>query len=167
MLMRILKRVILSLYFEFRALVFGKPDVVLSFGNSLGDDLLCTILAKQLKESGLHRVWIKTMWPELFKYNPFIDRVIPKRDAQKASSKFDDWFLFYFKIDVVKPYYTSRDEITDRDLVPDRHIVEIMWHSLYFLSLLFICLIVKSKWARFSRIKFVYKVQGFHPIITC
>lgn len=74
------KKVLHALSIEFRALFdvarFGLPDVMLQFGGGIGDELLLTVVARELKrrKPGL-KVWQVSHSLELLEGNPDYDRV--------------------------------------------------------------------------------------------
>ena len=47
----------------------GLPDIGLFFNGGLGDDILCTAVARELKKRGTRRIWQLTRHPELFAGN--------------------------------------------------------------------------------------------------
>lgn len=103
------------------------PDAVISFGDSLGDDLLCTIVAEQLKNKGYKRIWFKTCFPDLFVNNPVIKRVVIKNNGYHAASDPTiEKFLDRYGPKTIIPSYTQRDSALDQDRIPEKHIVKIM-----------------------------------------
>lgn len=106
-------------------LILKKPDIVVSFGNGLGDDLLCTILVKQLKTAGYKNVWMKTRHPDIFKGNLAVDKVVKKNHKGKASYLIER-YLNEINAPSIYPNYTKYDTATDRDIIPQKHIVLIM-----------------------------------------
>ncbi len=113
-----------QLRYNYYKLFVKRPDAVITFGTSLGDDLLCTIVARQLKEKGYKNIWIKTFFPEMFLNNPDISRVIVKRGQYDHAG----WEVerFISKCKVFAPHYTLYDEAMDMDEIPSQHIVNIM-----------------------------------------
>lgn len=109
----------------FFRLFLSKPDIVISFGISLGDDLLCTIPAKRLRQKGYKKIWMMTQFPEIFLNNPNIDKIIKKNSNGNVSKAMRD-YLKKIKARVVHPWYTKYDKTTDRDIIPEKHIVHIM-----------------------------------------
>lgn len=102
-----------------------KPDVVLSFHTSLGDDLLCTIVAEQLKKNGYKNIWMLTTNPELFLYNPYISKTIRKSKNNQLSALFNKYFKS-INAKIIYPWYSHYDRSIDRDTIPDKHIVNMM-----------------------------------------
>lgn len=95
----------------------GIPSYILYFGDSLGDNLLLTIQAKALRDRGYNKVWIKCNYPELFKSNPDVGLVLPYNTLLSMP------ILKALGIQLVRPFYTVYDPQTDRDAVPEKHIV--------------------------------------------
>lgn len=104
---------------------FRKPDVIISFGVSPGDDLLCSIVAQQIKKSGYKTVWIATCFPEIFLNNPDIDKVIRRKKDGRVSLLMRKYFAAT-KARIIKPWYTYYDGITDQDSIPEKHIAHVM-----------------------------------------
>lgn len=97
----------------------GLPDIVLTFpGGGIGDDLLCTSVARELRKRG-RSVWIASNRSELFFDNRDIGAVVP-----------DDARLFrlvkHLGTRVVWPNYSPLDERGDRCIPPPRHIIAYM-----------------------------------------
>ena len=104
---------------------YSRPDAVISYGNSIGDDLLCKIIARQLKEKGYRRIWIKTYYPDIFLYNKDISKVLVVNKSGLNSKEFEK-ILKEKTIQIIKPHYTFYNPDTDRDNIPQKHIVHIM-----------------------------------------
>ena len=103
---------------------YGSPSHILVFGESLGDNLLLTILARELFERGYKNIWIKCSHAELFENNPYIKLVLPFNELLSGL------VLRAFNVKTTYPRYTSYDQITDRDDIPRKHIVLKMADSL-------------------------------------
>ena len=49
----------------------GRPRHILHFyGRSLGDDLMCTAVLREMRRRGYRSVWMMSRFPELFERNP-------------------------------------------------------------------------------------------------
>ena len=96
---------------------YGVPSHILFFGDSLGDNLLLTTLAEALQQRGYKNIWIKCNHPELFEQNPAIKLVIP------FSTLLSVRLLKILKTRLISPFYTRYNEDTDRDLIPEKHII--------------------------------------------
>lgn len=104
---------------------YQKPHVVISFGYGIGDDLLCTIIIRQLKNAGVKNIWVKTKYPELFKYNKDVKKVVNKLKHNKAAFYIEK-YLGKIHYKYIQPIYTSHDVTTDSDRIPQKHIVKVM-----------------------------------------
>lgn len=91
---------------------YPRPDIILSFRGGLGDHLLCTILCRELKNEG-KRIWFVTDYPDLFKYNSDIDRVLSIELAKKL------------KLNIRYVYY-EMPPVEEKIKIPDCHIVKTM-----------------------------------------
>lgn len=96
---------------------YGIPSYILFFGESLGDNLLLSTLAKGLYETGYKKIWIKCDHSFLFDQNPHVKLVLPLQDLLST------YLLKLFRVKVINPVYTTYNESTDADLVPDKHII--------------------------------------------
>jgi ADP-heptose:LPS heptosyltransferase len=89
----------------------------LSFGDSLGDNLLLTTLAKGLYHQGHKNIWVKCDHAFLFQNNPHVKLLLP------FNALLSTHLLRLFKVKMINPAYTEYDEKTDRDLIPEKHII--------------------------------------------
>ena len=64
-------------WFAQMALTRGRPERILHFGVGPGDDLLCTVVMRELTKRGHRKIWMMTKNPELFMHNGDVDQVIP------------------------------------------------------------------------------------------
>jgi ADP-heptose:LPS heptosyltransferase len=96
---------------------YGAPSYILSFGDSLGDNLLLTILARELIIRGHKNVWIKCDHDSLFKNNPDIKLCMPYKELLSTH------ILNLFKVKVVSPIYTVYDPVTERTSIPEKHFI--------------------------------------------
>jgi ADP-heptose:LPS heptosyltransferase len=110
---------------NFKYFFSGRPNAVIQFGNSLGDDLLCTIVARQLHEQGVKNIWMKTYYPDLFLNNPYFSLIIPVNGKKKLNRCYNK-IIDESKARIIWPHYAERNLNTDRDAIPQKHIVEIM-----------------------------------------
>ena len=62
-------------------LKYGLPSHVIQFGEALGDDLLCTAVARELKRRGARRLWMMSNHKILFQGNRDIDAVVDGNQA--------------------------------------------------------------------------------------
>lgn len=98
---------------------YGRPNVLLRYGRSLGDSLLCTALFRELRIRGHERLWMQTDYPELFENNPDVDRVVPYDRTHRRLTVLLGGRAIY-------PIYAAYDPGTDRSEPPDRHIITVM-----------------------------------------
>jgi len=103
---------------------YGIPSHILSFGDSLGDNLLLTTLAHELNTRGHKNVWIKCDHGFLFENNTDIKLVLPYKTLLSTP------VLKLFNVKIVFPRYTTYHEETDRDIIPEKHIILKMADSL-------------------------------------
>jgi hypothetical protein len=96
---------------------YGIPSHILSFGDSLGDNLLLSVLARELNVRGHKNVWIKCDHDFLFENNPDIKLVLPYKTLLSTP------ILKLFNVKTVFPRYTVYQEETDRDIIPEKHII--------------------------------------------
>ena len=55
----------------------GCPERILHFGIAPGDDLLCTIVARELARRGEKKIWMMSKNAELFQNNTDVEKVVP------------------------------------------------------------------------------------------
>jgi hypothetical protein len=103
---------------------YGVPSYILSFGDSLGDNLLLTVLARELHRRGFKNVWIKCNHADLFLNNPFVKLVLPYQTLLSTT------VLRVFGVKFAYPRYTSYQADKDQDVIPEKHIVLKMADSL-------------------------------------
>ena len=99
---------------------FGKcgiPSHILLFGESLGDNLLLGILAKELHKRGYKNIWIKCDCPYLYTNNPYIQSIIP------FDTLLSTHLLNLFRVKTINPIYTEYQEAIDQNLIPEKHII--------------------------------------------
>ncbi|MBD1394711.1 glycosyltransferase family 9 protein [Mucilaginibacter glaciei] len=100
-----------------KILKYGIPSHIIAFGESLGDNLLLTVLTAALYERGFKNVWVKSDRGQLFEHNPHIKLVQPFRTLLSGS------VLKLFNVKTVYPKYTVYNKETDSDQVPEKHII--------------------------------------------
>lgn len=94
----------------------GRPETLVYFGISPGDDLLCTAVLHELKNRNHKKIWMMSNYPELFNGNDNVDLVVPAEDrfrdyATLLGGKYQ--FLQYAAVDTEK----------DMSVPPARHII--------------------------------------------
>lgn len=96
------------------------PRVLIHFGDAVGDDLLCTTVARELVRRGDGPVWMMTRHPALFAGNADVAETVPK-DERIAAAVADVGGRF------VVPVYSRHDWARDAgDPVPAAHILAVM-----------------------------------------
>jgi len=95
----------------------GVPAYVLLFGESLGDNLLLTILAREVYTRSNKKVWIKCNYPDLFANNPHISLVMP------FNTLLSTYLMRLFGIKTLVLKYSDYNPLTDQDTIPEKHIV--------------------------------------------
>ena len=99
---------------------YGKPTLVLSFSGGLGDQLLLTIISRELRQRRKPRAWVSTFAPDLFLGNPDIQRIIGQ------DSNDDQWFVERFGGKSIRPNYAPHISEERRDIPPAKHLLAIM-----------------------------------------
>ena len=97
----------------------GRPDHVIFFGFGIGDDLLCTALARELKKRGAGKIVMFSKYSALFEQNPDISGVYD-RGLQTIGRQ---WTWGYSGI---VPQYSLYDPQTDRDNFRKEHLIATM-----------------------------------------
>lgn len=98
----------------------GRPGMFINFGVGIGDDLLSTVMFRELRRRDNRNLWVMSRHPQVFLYNDDIEVVIPHREGY-------DTFLRRLKVKVVIPHYTGYNPAYDRDDPhPEQHIISIM-----------------------------------------
>ena len=97
----------------------GSPETIIFFGHGIGDDLLCTAVGHELKKRGIRKIVIFSRYKELFSGNPDFHNVWNIGDKSVARRK-------YSGLPCIIPFYGGYDAASDRDLMGDTHIIEVM-----------------------------------------
>jgi ADP-heptose:LPS heptosyltransferase len=98
----------------------GRPSVLLQFHGGLGDHLLLTCIARELKRQGERCIWVATWAPELFRGNPDVRHVIP------ALTDDLHWLLRTGGGRVPALIYAPHLPAERRDVPPAKHLIAIM-----------------------------------------
>jgi ADP-heptose:LPS heptosyltransferase len=97
----------------------GWPRKLIFYNSGIGDDLLCTTVARELRKRNSGRIWVGTKHSELFQDNPDANPIL-----------ISDWrigpFARMLGADVVPLWYTKYDAVTDIDPEPPMHIAAMM-----------------------------------------
>ena len=97
----------------------GRPDYTIYFGAGIGDDLLCTAVAHELKKRGAGRIVICSRHPGLFEHSTDIAAVY--NYPQIVTGRLARWGYR-----TLVPQFSTYDPKTDRDDFPPGHMIEIM-----------------------------------------
>jgi ADP-heptose:LPS heptosyltransferase len=100
-----------------KLLRWGVPRHLVLFGPvSLGDDVLCTAIFRELARRGERRLWFMSRHPELFANDPAIQRIVPiddyhARSLQRLGSR------------LTQPYYFGASPDHSRHVPPPRPVI--------------------------------------------
>ena len=101
----------------------GRPRHVLHFyGRSLGDDLMCTAVLREMRRRGYKSVWMMSRFPELFVGNTDVDRVVPHDQRYDRYVRWMGGHSWYI-------HYGGHDHERDRSPSPQQHIIARMCMS--------------------------------------
>lgn len=98
---------------------YGWPEKLIYYNSGIGDDLLCTTVARELRVRQFGGIWVGTKYRELFEQNPDL-RAVPMTDwrfgrlAQLAGA------------DMRPLWYTEYDPVQDKDPEPPMHFAAMM-----------------------------------------
>ena len=98
---------------------YGWPRKVIFYNSGVGDDLLCTTVARELRRRNAGRVWVAARYPELFDGNPDA-RAVPIADWRFGR------LGRLLRTDARPLWYTQYEPEKDRDPEPPRHIAAMM-----------------------------------------
>ena len=97
----------------------GRPAQVLFFGHGIGDDLLCTAVARELKKRGTGRIVMFSRHPALFEKNPDVAAVYGLDHATIGRRR-------RWGYPSVVPYYASLEADGDREKFHNEHFIVTM-----------------------------------------
>lgn len=89
------------------------------YGHTPGDDLMCTVVLREMRKRGRRGVWMMTRFPGLFEGNPDVDAVVPFDGRYERMVSWlggRDWYA----------HYGGHDHAADRSPKPPRHIIALM-----------------------------------------
>jgi ADP-heptose:LPS heptosyltransferase len=98
---------------------WGRPSLVVTYGDGFGDHLLCTALFRELRKRGQSGLWMMSGHPPLFEGNADIDAVVPRDWRYPVLAK-------RWGGRSVMPDYAQIIEAEDRSIPPKRHIISCM-----------------------------------------
>ena len=98
---------------------YGDPQLLLAFYGGIGDELLMTVPAHELRRRAYRGVWVISEYPDVWQHNDDPDLILPwdRRHARWAD---------LLRWNIVFPYYTRYVAGADRDVPPPRHILTMM-----------------------------------------
>lgn len=98
----------------------GRPRQMVHFyGNTPGDDLMCTAVLHELRRRGGRGLWMMSRFPELFEHNPDVDRVVP----------FDERYHGLLRVVGGRSsyaHYGGHDHVHDQSPIPRQHIIALL-----------------------------------------
>ena len=98
----------------------GVPrHLVYFYGETPGDDLMCTVVLREMRKRGRRGVWMMTRFPELFAGNPDPDKVVPFDDRYERLVSWVGGRAWY-------AHYGGHDHVADQSPIPQRHIIALM-----------------------------------------
>ncbi len=101
----------------------GLPrHLVRFYGETPGDDLMCTVVLREMRKRGRRRVWMMSRFPGLFEGNHDVERVVPHDGRYERLVSWTgghDWDV----------HYGGHDHTADRSPMPARHIIALMCQS--------------------------------------
>jgi len=98
---------------------YRRPSCAIAFGESLGDNLLCTAVARELRRRGVERIWMFSNHPDLFLNNLDISGVYPYEHRYMRLAQL-------FRVRVIKALYWKGDARLDKKQPLDRHVISCM-----------------------------------------
>ena len=98
----------------------GRPRHLVHFyGETPGDDLMCTVPLREMRRRGRHGIWMMSRYPDLFEGNRDVDNVVPFDERYQRMTEWVGGRAWYAN-------YGGHDHVTDRGPVPTRHIIALM-----------------------------------------
>jgi ADP-heptose:LPS heptosyltransferase len=103
---------------------YGLPDYIIQYFGGIGDNLLCTTVARELKKRNPQaRIWMITRFPELFLCNPDITHVFTQEDH---------WYIWHSpmlrsrRLDLAYTDAKYAGANSMDDISPSEHILAVM-----------------------------------------
>ena len=104
---------------QFHYLWLGRPERVIYFGQGIGDDLLCTAVARELKKRGTGRIAMLSRYPSLFDHNADFSGVYNLKETDVGR-------LRHWGYSTTVPHYSISDIENDRDIFQPEHLITTM-----------------------------------------
>lgn len=98
---------------------YGNPDLILAFFGGIGDELLMTVVLRELRRRGFDNAWVMSEYADIWRDNPDPARVLPWDRRYARWIRALGWEL-------IEPHYTFYLPWGDRDAPPPKHILTVM-----------------------------------------
>jgi hypothetical protein len=99
---------------------FGLPrHLVYFYGMTPGDDMMCTVVLREMRRRGRRGIWMMTRFPELFERNTDVDAVVPFDGRYERLVNWLGGRAWY-------AHYGGHNHETDHSPIPQRHIIALM-----------------------------------------
>ncbi len=92
---------------------------MLAFFGGIGDELLMTVVLRELRRRGVDNAWVMSEYADVWRDNPDPALVLP------WDQRYARW-IHLFDWDLIHPHYTFYLPWGDRDAPPPRHILTVM-----------------------------------------
>jgi hypothetical protein len=96
-----------------------QPPMLLAHHGGIGDSILLTAVARELRRRDVHPIWVMSQFPTLFERNGDVERIVPWTSAYEGWISRVGWR-------VVHPEYCVYDPDNDRTSEPAGHIISVM-----------------------------------------
>jgi hypothetical protein len=104
---------------QLQHLWMGRPDHVIFFGQGIGDDLLCTAVARELKKRGARKIAMLSRHAALFEHNA--DLLSVCNGGADVAGRLRHWGY-----SCIIPQYSISDPENDRDIFVQEHLIATM-----------------------------------------
>lgn len=98
---------------------YPTPRLVLGYFGGIGDEVLLTVVTRELRRRGYDGTWVMSEHPDVWRHNPDPDVVLPWGKRHYRWTELFRW-------NVVFPYYTHYLSWGARDASPAKHILTLM-----------------------------------------
>jgi hypothetical protein len=92
------------------------------YGHTPGDDLMCTVVIREMRKRGRRGIWMMSRFAELFERNPDVDFVAPFDGRYER-------MVSWMGGRTWEAHYGGHDHVADRSPFPERHIIALMCQS--------------------------------------
>lgn len=98
----------------------GRPRHLVHFyGETPGDDLMCTVVLREMRKRGRRGIWMMSRYPALYERNTDVDVVVPFDYRYERMVNWVGGRSLY-------AHYGGHDHVADRSQSPKRHIIALM-----------------------------------------